>query len=30
MHEEIGALADRGEPLNLFLGVLFGGNQFAM
>ena len=30
MHQEIGVLADRGQPVNLFLGVLFGGNQFAM
>lgn len=30
MHEEIGALAERVEPVNLFVGVLFGGNQFAM
>lgn len=30
MHEEIGAVAERIQPVNLFVGVLFGGNQFAM
>jgi hypothetical protein len=30
MHEEIGAIAERIQPVNLFLGVLFGANQFAM
>jgi hypothetical protein len=30
MHEEIGAVAERMEPLNFFVGVLFGGNQYAM
>lgn len=30
LHEELGLLALRGEPVNLFYGVLFGGNQFCM
>jgi len=30
MHEEIGAIAERGEMVNLFMGVLFGANQFCM
>lgn len=30
IHEEIGILAERGQPVNLFIGVLFGGNQYAM
>jgi hypothetical protein len=30
MHEEIGAIGERIQPVNLFLGVLFGANQYAM
>lgn len=30
MRQEIGAMADRGQPVNIFIGALFGANQWCM